>query len=119
MMALAWTVRECEVLQKIPVLTIKGIVDLYESQKGLPTKRFQVGVKVEEHPNHKFWRTKLVTFTPRFILVNNMKETIHCKQKDTKEYCKLDPGQQIPFHWTDDSKPTNLCMMFSSHGWSM
>jgi len=59
----------------------------------------------------KFWRTKIVTFTPRYILINNLGDTVFYMQAKTMNFVgSLDAGEHIPFYWVDSAGDHQLCI---------
>ena len=97
---------------------MQGYLELLDKSNNSPIKKFEVGVQVENSKNEKFWRTKIVTFTPRFIIVNNMTQSIVCKQKEGSDIYWIDSNAQIPFHWSDENKKELINMSFQQNGWS-
>jgi len=55
----------------------------------------------------RFYRTKVITIAPRYVLVNNMDRELSYKQQDTSHHFTLRPKETIPFHWVFASPP--LC----------
>ena len=65
-----------------------------------------------------FWRTKIITFTPRFIIVNQLSLPVIYMQKGS--LCptqSIAPNQQVPYHWNDHSKPYQLCIRLAEGFW--
>ena len=65
-----------------------------------------------------FWRTKIVSFYPRFIIVNNLKQDFIYHQRNTiSQITCIHPGENIPFHWTDEKAPRQICIRLNDKGW--
>jgi vacuolar protein sorting-associated protein 13A/C len=78
--------------------------------EGKATRLFQLGMTISAATG-KFWRTKVVTFSPRFIMINNLGETIFYMQAQTMSFIgSLEAGEHIPFHWVDAEGPNQLCI---------
>jgi vacuolar protein sorting-associated protein 13A/C len=58
---------------------------------------------VEYSAKNDFWRTKVVAFAPRFVLLNKMSKTLFCKQNSTMDVFTLLPNERVPFHWTNNN----------------
>jgi vacuolar protein sorting-associated protein 13A/C len=81
---------------------VQGFLELLDTrQPNTPLRSYQLAGDIEASPNPKFWRTKIVTFSPRYILVNKMKTTLFMRQLKTDLTISLLPDEQIPFHWPD------------------
>ena len=79
---------------------------------------FQLGVTIELHRG-KYHRTKIITFRPRFIIVNRTDRNLYYRQVKTDFGMLISPGKCIPFHWLNKDKPSELCITFSpQHTWS-
>jgi Vacuolar-sorting associated protein 13, adaptor binding domain len=70
------------------------------------TIMFCLGVSVELAPA-PFQRTKMITFSPRFILVNKLEQSIFYQQVNedgdddmpTRQSTFLENGERLPWHW--------------------
>lgn len=49
----------------------------------------------------QFWRTKVLTLAPRFIVVNKLNKTILIRQSNTNSAFSLLPNERAPFHWVN------------------
>lgn len=83
------------------------------------TKLFEVGVSIDLGES-QFYRTKVVTFSPRFILFNNIGSEMYIKQKDTEKahIYSLHPKERIPWHWPSKDHPKELCISIQGSEWS-
>ncbi len=52
----------------------------------------------------KFFRTRVVTFSPRFMLVNALPYRLYYKQKSALTPAHLDKNEKMPLHWQDRSE---------------
>lgn len=99
-----------------------GIIELKTDKnlkKSSNSQLYEVAINVTSHPNQKFWRSQLVIFSPRFLIVNKMKEVLYFKQLDTTQTFSISPQDSQPFHWFDHSKPKFLQISFQpSENWS-
>ena len=80
--------------------------------------QYHIGVSIELL-SERYFRTKVITFRPRYILVNRTSRDIYYKQENT-DFCHLlKTKQNLPFHWLDRSKPLLLAITLSkSHKWT-
>ena len=62
---------------------------------------FQLGVSIKD-ALHKFWRTKIVTLVPQYLLVNETDHALHYMQPGCKRSF-IGPRQHTPFHWDNAS----------------
>jgi hypothetical protein len=97
---------------------LQGVIEVSDSSvKGQPTRKYELSVTVDGAKNKKFWRTKMITFAPRFMIVNKTDREIVYKQKNSKDIYWLGTGKQIPFHWPDDKQDKQLQLSFQEDGW--
>ncbi|ORY51917.1 hypothetical protein BCR33DRAFT_712120 [Rhizoclosmatium globosum] len=67
----------------------------------VPASRGQevhLGVRVHEGEG-KFFLTKVVTFTPRFMIRNNMTEDLHCRQESKQSPILIPSKASVPLHY--------------------
>jgi len=85
---------------------VVAFVELLEKVKGdnSPQRLFEFSV-VEYAARNKFWRTKVITFTPRYILVNKLNKTLYINQSNTNSVYSLLPHERTPFHWVNGNVP--------------
>ena len=95
-----------------------SILEIEDSpQNGKQTRVFQLTLKITSAPN-QFWRSKIVTFYSRFVIINNMDREFIYRQKGTMaNLCTIGPQENIPFHWADKDSPPHLCIRLNSAGW--
>lgn len=65
----------------------------------------------------QFWRTKQITFLPRWVLYNKLAVTLLYRQEGTSVIHSLLPGEHLPFHWLSDSAP-RLMRVGLEDGWN-
>lgn len=65
-----------------------------------PLQRFDFCVQSNVGPG-VFARTKVITLTPRYVMVNNLEETLEYGQRGVKVTWRLAPGGRAPFYWDD------------------
>jgi hypothetical protein len=98
-----------------------------QRRKDISRKKFEFSVRIENGTGI-FWRSKIVTFTPRFSFKNETNYPILIKQAsvgDDDDYrLKLKPKAWDHFHWSDATscKGVQMCITdpnFSKiNGWS-
>lgn len=89
-----------------------GALSIEDSPSLDDPHRFALGVTVElgssvppsliwftHRVRKRFARTKIVTFAPRYVLVNAMDCEVAYKQQDAPCHFTLRPREKIPFHW--------------------
>jgi len=97
------------------------ITDKYE--EGEPTRYFQLVVYIEA-AKLKFWRSKVVVFAPRYVIVNNTPNVVLFSQSPVDiqgDAYRLAPDQQLPFHWPNmygSDKCAHLCIEEEKSGWN-
>ena len=63
--------------------------------------------------------TRVVTVTPRFILVNGLQEELLVRQMDTQECClSIRPGDQLPFYWPNGHLRQLVQLKSGRYSWS-
>jgi len=92
-------------ISSVGTINTLAITDSYLrdlEELGKPNIRsFQVSAYTTAAPD-KFWRTKIVTFYPRFMLVNNINTTILYRQVGTSgANHPLRADDYVPYHWTN------------------
>ncbi|CAD7705163.1 unnamed protein product [Ostreobium quekettii] len=68
---------------------------------------FNVAVGI---PPSLFHHTKIITLTPRFILINTSGQTLEYGQKTTCMVYSFENGQSASHHWYDSNAPHELCV---------
>jgi hypothetical protein len=103
-----------------------GSVDVRDKET---TTEFQLGIQTRPAPG-QFWRTTLVTFSNRFMLVNRspmplyyrqdsqLAEHEHSRHPPALPEFLLPPGQQIPFHWSSSIHRRYLNLREEDGVWS-
>jgi hypothetical protein len=78
---------------------------------------FDIGVRVETAPL-TFYRTKIVTFVPRFVLLNSQSCPIEVKQCGTTTIFFIEPGKTLVFNSSlvDGLQPAPLALSFRRVG---
>eukprot|EP00026_Physarum_polycephalum_P000021 Phypoly_transcript_00021.p1 GENE.Phypoly_transcript_00021~~Phypoly_transcript_00021.p1 ORF type:complete len:3252 (+),score=335.79 Phypoly_transcript_00021:281-10036(+) len=64
----------------------------------------------------KFFRTRVVTFFPQYILINHLEQRIYYKQRTALTPAYLDPGEKMPFHWQDQDVACELAICIEPFG---
>jgi hypothetical protein len=83
-----------------------------------------IGFAVSTAPG-RFYRTKLLTLTPHYFIVNNLKVPIDIKQHKTTEnsnFLSVAPGSQVSYTWPDANLSRLLLFrrsgpLFSDYSW--
>jgi len=85
-------------------------LDLLDTQsvKGSPQRQYQIAVRVSQH--HKLEQTKVITVMPRYMILNRMETEVIMRQQGCNSDLRLQPGDILPLHWSDASKPQLLSM---------
>eukprot|EP00742_Colponemidia_sp_Colp-10_P011678 GILJ01013009.1.p1 GENE.GILJ01013009.1~~GILJ01013009.1.p1 ORF type:complete len:1942 (-),score=279.50 GILJ01013009.1:31-5289(-) len=93
-----------------------GVIEVTSNERHGPLYMF--GVEIDFAPD-VYFRTKLVTFAPRFVLVNRLQRTVQVKQvrSHARDEIILTPNQKRVFHWPDQSQPQLLCFRLEEYGW--
>lgn len=66
----------------------------------------------------QYGRTKVVTFTPRLVLVNHLDEPIYYKQKGFADMQYILPANsRLPFHWLDLTKENREIAVCRGEDW--
>ena len=88
-----------------------------EQQEGRITRCFSISMTVSAG-HDIFWRTKIVSLYPRFIIINNLEQEFVYHQKGSITHlCSIHPGENIPFHWADKDAPRQICIRLNDKGW--
>ena len=86
-------------------------------QDGRITRCFSISMTVSAGTDI-FWRTKVVSWYPRFIIINNLENEFIYHQKGCLAHlCSIHPGENIPFHWADKDAPRQICIRINDKGW--
>ena len=77
-----------------------------------------MSMQIGEEP---FSRTKIIRFTPRFVMVNKMPSAMLISQfepnLDLEGVCRLMPNERSAYHWSDLQKSRAICIRLEPHGW--
>ncbi|KAH3757405.1 vacuolar protein sorting-associated protein vps13 [Pelomyxa schiedti] len=84
-----------------------------------PIPLFCVGISIKPAPN-KFWRTRVVTFSPRYVISNESQRDLLIRQKDSQCVVPLPRGSVNNFNWHDSSLAKYLILTIPEEGqmWS-
>jgi hypothetical protein len=85
----------------------------------VPSLVYELGYTVDVAPG-AFFRTKLIQFTPRFMVHNSSRSVVLLRQRSLNETAlTLLPGERRALHWPDVSAPleAELCLRDAT-GWS-
>jgi hypothetical protein len=63
-----------------------------------PRKLFELALSVGPAAD-RFWRTTVLTISPRYLLINKMSVNLYLKQPGTSVEAVLRPGECAPWHW--------------------
>jgi hypothetical protein len=56
----------------------------------------------------QFWKTRVITLSPRYLLLNKMASALFFRQKGSDYISSLLPGEKLPFHWPDATKEKKI-----------
>eukprot|EP01105_Mastigella_eilhardi_P009021 TRINITY_DN214_c1_g1_i1.p1 TRINITY_DN214_c1_g1~~TRINITY_DN214_c1_g1_i1.p1 ORF type:complete len:3655 (-),score=926.48 TRINITY_DN214_c1_g1_i1:96-9494(-) len=97
------------------------LLDLEDNKKSLSdeTALFSMGISFEPGPDH-FWRTKVVTFCPGYILINDSRWDLCIRQKGAMSVQPLLHGEKVAYHWADAKLEKRLIVTIpqEGHHWS-
>lgn len=80
------------------------VFSIYEKEDATRVKRkFELALTIRPAAN-QFWRTRVVTVAPRYIMINKTPYTIFVRQVNSSVVSTLLPGEHVPFHWLDASR---------------
>eukprot|EP01107_Rhizomastix_libera_P000694 TRINITY_DN1133_c0_g1_i2.p1 TRINITY_DN1133_c0_g1~~TRINITY_DN1133_c0_g1_i2.p1 ORF type:complete len:1535 (-),score=386.44 TRINITY_DN1133_c0_g1_i2:513-5117(-) len=83
-----------------------------------PKRRlFSIGISSSPGPS-KFWRTSVITFTPRYLLHNKSGREIFLKQHNVEIKRTLMVGEEAPWHWMDADQPPIAVLSHNERDWS-
>ena len=88
-----------------------GMVEI-TNQQGLGDTSnflFQLSLTTSAHVGLHH-RTQVLSFRPRFVIVNRLNKTVHYKQMGTLYESTLQPQHKTNFHWPDANAPFELCV---------
>lgn len=81
-------------------------------------RSFELGVRIEMGSG-AYHRTKMITFTPKFILINKLERVVFYGQQGTNSRFGLEPNQKMPFHWREKDQDNKLQLSLGSeYTWS-
>ncbi|OZJ06276.1 hypothetical protein BZG36_00800 [Bifiguratus adelaidae] len=83
------------------------------------SEEIHLGVSVQEGSG-KFKLTKVVTFTSRFILKNNSKEDLNCREPGTSMSLHIPAGEKLPIHFMRRGQEKYLTIQYPglNNAWS-
>ncbi|KAJ3408710.1 hypothetical protein HDV05_004781 [Chytridiales sp. JEL 0842] len=70
-------------------------------------KDAHIGVTITEGGG-KYYLTKVVTFSPRFIVKNSMAEDLYCRQQASSQPILIKAGSSMPLYWFKEDEPKEL-----------
>ena len=86
--------------------------------ESLGRTQYELGITIDLLPG-RFFRTKQISFVPRYILISQLTQNVFFRQSETGTGYLLEPFSQLPFHWPDGTLPLELCVSLGdSHLWS-
>lgn len=108
---------------------LEGTLEIPKKLENNTTSLYEVGISVRLAPEKvmknnaflillKFYRTKVITLSPRYILVNNTDTTLFYKQNDTTQSFQLESAQSSSWHWTSRDSYKEIKISLRSHEWS-
>ncbi|KAI9340870.1 hypothetical protein BDR26DRAFT_820276 [Obelidium mucronatum] len=68
-----------------------------------------LGVRVHEGEG-KYFLTKVVTFSPRFMIKNNMNEDLNCRQEVKQQPTLIKSKSSVPLHFFNERSPRQLSL---------
>ncbi|CAG9316922.1 unnamed protein product [Blepharisma stoltei] len=78
-----------------------------------------MSLQIAEEP---FVKTKIIRFTPRFVLINKMPQVLLLTQFepniDFNGVCRLLPNERSSFHWPDCRRGRAICVKLEDYGWA-
>jgi len=105
---------------KKSMLSISGnSIIAKENTQHLPCL-YEVAINLQI-PDDPFTRTRLIKFTPRFIIVNKLGCVALVTQWEPtieqQGVCRLLPNEKSKFHWPDAFRERAICVKFEEEGW--
>src|SRR5690554_3123947 len=107
-----------------------GFLEMTDKKRSDANQRvFELGVSIELGEGQRYG-TKIVTFAPRFVLVNKTGRTIFYRQPrwgerevmergtEGLDFFSLRADESLPWHWPSRDQPRELCLSLDSLGWS-
>jgi len=91
-----------------------GELQIFDTEK---TRCFRLGIHVKL-ADGKMKRTKIVTITPRIVLINNMGRKLFFKQVDTEEVHCIENQKFVPYHFLTIGKEQISISFEQEEGWS-
>ena len=80
------------------------VFSIYEKDDATrPKRKYELALTIRPAAN-QFWRTRVVTVAPRYMMINKTPYTIFVRQVNSAIVSTLLPGEHVPFHWLDASK---------------
>jgi len=76
---------------------------------------YDIGVHITEGKG-AFNLTKVVTLTPRYIVRNDLAETIYVTSIGSSRHLRLDPGKIIPIYGVSRMNPKQICISTKNDG---
>ncbi|EKX50324.1 hypothetical protein GUITHDRAFT_135471 [Guillardia theta CCMP2712] len=70
---------------------------------------FQLSLTTQTKKGTHF-KTEILTFRPRFVIVNKLDQTVHYRQMDTEGIYIVRPDHKTNFHWPNANCPNELCI---------
>lgn len=68
-----------------------------------PKRKYELALTIRPAAN-QFWRTRVVTVAPRYMMINKTPYTLFVRQVNSSVVSTLLPGEHVPFHWLDASR---------------
>jgi hypothetical protein len=80
------------------------VLSVQETEDAARHKRkYEVALVIRPAAN-QFWRTRVVTLAPRYMLLNKTGHSLFLRQVNSSYVCTLLPGEHAPLHWMDVTK---------------
>ena len=101
----------------IPIESVgtKGGIEMKQTKGKI---QYNIGVSIELLTG-RYFRTKLISFIPTFVLINQLNTDLYFRQSETETGYLLKSSKEMPFHWMDITKPNEICISpDKNHYWS-
>lgn len=80
------------------------VFSIYEKEDATrPKRKYELALTIRPAAN-QFWRTRVVTVAPRYMMINKTPYTLFVRQVNSSLVSTLLPGEHVPFHWLDASR---------------
>lgn len=85
--------------------TVLSVLETEDATR--PKRKYELAITIRPAAN-QFWRTRVITVSPRYMMINKTPYTLFVRQVSSSIVSTLLPGEHAPLHWLDAGRGSDL-----------